>query len=139
MTGHQEHPGTGRTLQGDPAPAIDYETLLRSLGVEHVQTIDPWDLDVTEEAIRAGLGHAGPAVIIAKRRCMLLPEERWTERPAYRVDPDECVMCEECFEVGCPALVKEGDYPHIREWECAGCSLCAQLCIGDAISVAGKV
>ncbi len=139
MTGHQEHPGTGRTLQGDPAPAIDYETLLRSLGVEHVQTVDPWDLDVTEEAIRAGLGHAGPAVIIAKRRCMLLPEEKWAERPAYRVDPDECVMCEECFEVGCPALVKEGDYPHIREWECAGCSLCAQLCIGDAISVAGEV
>ncbi len=139
MTGHQEHPGTGHTLQGDSAPTVDYETLLRSLGVEHVRTVDPWDLDATEEAVKSGLEHAGPAVIISMRQCMLLPEEKATERAPYRVDPDECVMCEECFEVGCPALVRDGDYPNIREWECAGCSLCAQLCIADAIGVAGEV
>jgi indolepyruvate ferredoxin oxidoreductase alpha subunit len=139
MTGHQEHPGTGHTLQGKPAPSVDYEALLRSLGVKYVRTVDPWDLDATEEAVKSGLEHSGPAVIISRRRCMLLPEEKATKRTSYRVDPDECVMCEECFEVGCPALVRDGDYPNIREWECAGCSLCAQLCIADAIAVAEEV
>jgi indolepyruvate ferredoxin oxidoreductase alpha subunit len=138
MTGHQEHPGTGRTLKGAPAPAVDYETLLRSLGVQHVKVVDPWDLDVTENAIRSGLAHPGPAVIIARRHCNLLPEEKSKERTTYRVDPDECILCEDCFEMGCPALVWQDDYPHIRDWECVGCSMCAQLCPADAIGVAAE-
>ncbi|NIP73045.1 MAG: indolepyruvate ferredoxin oxidoreductase subunit alpha, partial [Gammaproteobacteria bacterium] len=105
MTGHQQHPGTGHTLKGDPAPAVDYESLLRSLGVEYVEVVDPWDLDVTEKAISSGLAHTGPAVVIARRRCNLLPDEKSREKTRYRVDPDECILCEDCFEMGCPALV----------------------------------
>ena len=41
MTGHQEHPGTGHTLKGEPSPSVDYEALLRSIGVEHVEVVDP--------------------------------------------------------------------------------------------------
>ena len=76
MTGHQEHPGTGHTLKGAAAPAVDYETLIRSLGVEHVEVVDPWDLEATESAIKSGLAHPGPAVIVAQRHCNLLPEEK---------------------------------------------------------------
>jgi indolepyruvate ferredoxin oxidoreductase, alpha subunit len=32
MTGHQENPGTGRTLQGNEAPVIDIEPLVRAWG-----------------------------------------------------------------------------------------------------------
>jgi indolepyruvate ferredoxin oxidoreductase alpha subunit len=136
MTGHQEHPGTGHTLKGGAARAVDYEALVRSIGVERVEVVDPWDLKATEDAISAGLAHPGPAVIIARRHCTLLPDEREREHLAYAVDPDECVLCEECFETGCPALVWEGEYPAIRRWQCVGCSLCAQLCPADAIAVA---
>jgi indolepyruvate ferredoxin oxidoreductase alpha subunit len=139
MTGHQEHPGTGHTLKGGPAPAVDYAALLRSLGIEHVEVVDPWDLETTEKAIAAGLDHPGPAVIIARRHCNLLPEEKAKERTAYRVDRDECILCEECFEMGCPALVHDGEYPLIRDWECVGCSMCAQLCPADAIGLAAEV
>ena len=135
MTGHQEHPGTGRTLKGGPAPAVDYEALFRALGVEHVAVVDPWEVETVEEAIRAALDHPGPAAVVARRPCTLLPEERALERPPYEVDLDECILCEECLDLGCPALVWVEDHPEIRAWECRGCGLCAQLCPGDAVSV----
>jgi len=136
MTGHQEHPGTGRTLKGDAAPAVDYEAVLRAIGVRHVEVVDPWDLEATERAIQAGLDHPGPAVIIARRHCRLLPVEKAETRVPYRVELDDCIQCEECMASGCPALVWQDDGPHIREWECAGCSLCAQLCPTEAIVAA---
>ncbi len=138
MTGHQEHPGTGHTLKGSTAPAVDYEALIRSLGVEHVEVVDPWDLDATERAINSGLAHSGPAVIIAQRHCNLLPEEKARERVPYAVAPEDCILCEDCFETGCPALVWEDDYPYIRDWECVGCAMCAQLCPADAIALVGE-
>jgi indolepyruvate ferredoxin oxidoreductase alpha subunit len=133
MTGHQQHPGTGRTLKGDPAPAVDYETLIRAIGVTHVAVVDPWDLEATERAVRAGLDHPGPAVIIARRHCRLLPAEKAEARVPYRVVMDDCIVCEECLMSGCPALVWEDDEPRIHDWECTGCSLCAQLCPTGAI------
>ncbi|MGB3564319.1 MAG: thiamine pyrophosphate-dependent enzyme [Thermoanaerobaculia bacterium] len=136
MTGQQEHPGTGHTLKGGDAPSVDHEALIRSLGVEHVVVVDPWDLEATETAIESGLSHPGPAVIIARRPCTLLPEEKSKTRVPFRVDTDECIVCEECMEMGCPALVWEDGYPFVREWECVGCSLCGQLCTVDAIHIA---
>jgi indolepyruvate ferredoxin oxidoreductase alpha subunit len=134
MTGHQEHPGTGHTLKGNVAPAVDYESLLASIGVAHVTVIDPWKLDETESAISAALAYAGPAVVIARRHCMLLPDEKRKEHVALEVNPEDCSLCEECFETGCPALTWDGDFPSIRAWECMGCAMCAQLCPTDAIT-----
>jgi indolepyruvate ferredoxin oxidoreductase alpha subunit len=74
-------------------------------------------------------------VIIARRHCNLLPEEKAREHAAYRVDPEECIVCEDCFETGCPALVWQDDLPYIRNWECVGCSMCSQLCPVDAIGL----
>jgi indolepyruvate ferredoxin oxidoreductase alpha subunit len=133
MTGHQQHPGTGRTLGNRPTAAVDYEHLIRSLGVEHISVVDPWDRDVTTAAIKDGLEHSGPAVIIARRSCRLLPEEKARDKIPYQVDELTCIQCEDCMQTGCPALVWEGDTPHIREWECAGCAMCAHLCPVDAI------
>ena len=135
MTGHQEHPGTGHTLKGDEAPAVDLEGLIRAVGVEHVEVVDPWDLEATESAVKSGLAFAGPAVVIARRHCNLLPAEKAADRSKFQVDPDECILCEECFDTGCPAIVWQEEMPFIRQWECAGCSLCAQICPSEAINV----
>ena len=41
MTGGQQHPGTGKTLRGEDAPSVDYEALVRAIGVKWVRTVDP--------------------------------------------------------------------------------------------------
>ena len=50
MTGLQEHPGSGRTIKGEPANMIDYEQLVRALGVRHVRKVDS-DIKETMEII----------------------------------------------------------------------------------------
>ncbi|MGD8362196.1 MAG: thiamine pyrophosphate-dependent enzyme [Gemmatimonadota bacterium] len=133
MTGHQEHPGTGHTLQHEPSPVVDYEALIRSIGVEHITVLDPWELKDMRRAVKDAMAHPGPAVVIARRPCVLLPEEKARERVPFRVDEEACIQCDYCMESGCPALVMVGEYPAIRDWECIGCAICAQLCPVDAI------
>src|SRR5512133_2852612 len=41
MTGHQEHPGTGRSLSHEPANKIVLEDVARSLGIKRVFVIEP--------------------------------------------------------------------------------------------------
>ncbi|MBT8398072.1 MAG: 4Fe-4S binding protein, partial [Gemmatimonadetes bacterium] len=133
MTGHQEHPGTGHTLQDSPAPSVDFEALIRSIGVQHCTVIDPYELKDMRRSVKDALAHPGPAVVIARGPCVLLPEEKGKERIPYWVDEEACIQCEYCYESGCPALIRGAEYPWIREWECIGCDICAQLCPVDAI------
>jgi indolepyruvate ferredoxin oxidoreductase alpha subunit len=79
------------------------------------------------------MAHPGPAVVITRRACVLLPEEKAKDRIPYWVDEEACIQCDYCMESGCPALVMAGEYPAIRDWECIGCAICAQLCPVDAI------
>ena len=52
MTGHQDHPSTGKNLKGDIAPSVDIEGLVRSIGVKHVRTVDPFDLKELEKILK---------------------------------------------------------------------------------------
>ena len=84
-------------------------------------------------AVKDALAHPGPAVVIARRACILLPEEKARERTPYWVNEEACIQCDYCYESGCPALIRGAEYPWIRDWECIGCDICAQLCPVDAI------
>lgn len=41
MTGHQEHPATGKTIKKEPTHELDLAEVCRAVGVEDVVTIDP--------------------------------------------------------------------------------------------------
>ena len=75
MTGHQDHPATGLTLGKQEAAKIDLAALVRALGVEHVRTVDPYDLRSLEQAVREEMGREEVSVIIASRACALISGE----------------------------------------------------------------
>jgi len=140
MTGHQDNPATGRTLQGQETVEIEFEPLVRALGVEEVHVVDAYDVQAVREALQACLAHDGPSVLITRRECALLPEVRRTWLP-LRIDPEKCVACWTCIRSGCPALRKSKEIYEktgrqkaaIDPLLCTGCETCAQLCPQEAI------
>jgi indolepyruvate ferredoxin oxidoreductase alpha subunit len=140
MTGHQENPGTGLTLGGEATFTVDFAEMSHAMGIEHVYTVDPYDLNQVETALRASLENEGPAVIVAQRACALLPEVR-SEWTAIKVNPERCNGCGLCFKIACPAIIASDQQDPksgralawIDPLLCTGCEICAQVCARGAI------
>lgn len=133
MTGHQPHPGTGVTANGDRTVCISLEEVAKALGAGHVETVSPYDVDATIEAFRRAKEFPGLAVVIAKQACVI-GMRRSGERPRpYRVNAD-CAGCRICVEFGCPAIEFEDDRAKINQL-CTGCGVCAKICPNDCIEV----
>lgn len=140
MTGHQDNPGTGRTVMGETAPQVDLKTLCIACGIkeENLVVCDPYDLAATKEAVKKGYEATEPTVIITKRECALLkPVLKARANIKCKVDADKCETCKLCLKSGCPAL-KLGDKVSIDSDSCNGCSVCAQICPFDAIERVGE-
>ena len=134
MTGHQPHPATGKTLQGEATYELDFEKLAISCGAIYVKTVDPYDLDETEKVLKEAYQTPGVSVVIARRPCVLY--ER-TEKGYYLVDVDRCTGCGACLLLGCPAIYREGEKAVINHDLCTACGACTYLCRFDAIFKAG--
>jgi len=140
MTGHQQHPGTGMTLRGEPTYAVEFADLARAMGIQRVHTVDPYDLKAVETALRDCLDNEGPAVVVSRRECALLPVARkgWM---TLAVNAERCNGCGLCFQVACPAIVKSDELDAktgrakavIDPLLCTGCEVCAQVCARKAI------
>jgi len=144
MTGHQENPGTGYTLQQKPAPIIQIAPLVKTIGVEDVREINPNNLEEVKKAIDECSKHHGPSVIITKWPCALkkLHEEEKTQfklpTKIFKVNPEKCRKCKLCLKVGCPSISFNPETgSHIDPYTCVGCSVCSQVCPFDAIKREG--
>jgi indolepyruvate ferredoxin oxidoreductase alpha subunit len=135
MTGHQDNPGTGETLMGEPATELSIEKVLIALGFEPVLVVDPTDLDQTQKAITLASDAETPAAIVARSPCVLVKKYN-LEKKTYSVDPERCKSCKRCLKIGCPAISFEGK-ARIDPVLCTGCSICAQVCPFGAISMQG--
>jgi indolepyruvate ferredoxin oxidoreductase alpha subunit len=137
MTGGQHHPGTGKTLRGEDAPRVDYEALVRAVGVRWVRSVDSYDLAAMYQSLREAIAYRGVAVLIANRPCVLDPVK--IKGPPLQVVAAECNACQACMNLGCPALSWsdqgfEGRHKiEIDQSACIGCTLCAQVCTVDCI------
>jgi indolepyruvate ferredoxin oxidoreductase alpha subunit len=149
MTGQQEHPGTGYTIKGDPAPSVDFEQLARAVGVKRVRTVDPYNIKETMDVIREEVSCDEASVIITKNSpCMLLrrarPQQRFSH-PQYRILEDACRGCRICLNVNCPAIswiagegvTRDGEKRKGRAFinadQCVGCTVCVQACEFESI------
>ena len=73
MTGHQEHPGTGRKLNHEPTNKLVLEELARSLGVKRVHVVEPRvGSNEFERVLDECLASRELCVIIARRPCILI-------------------------------------------------------------------
>jgi indolepyruvate ferredoxin oxidoreductase alpha subunit len=150
MTGGQEHPGTGVTLQEEKTKAVDFVALCKALGVEHVQVVDPYKLPEVYRAVKEALAYQGPSVIITDRPCVLI--EAFHRPQPYEVLDELCNGCGACLKTGCPAIQvirrevvrlpngrdKELSYVTIDPAGCNGCDLCVQTCGPKAIVPVGS-
>ncbi|MDR2707271.1 MAG: 4Fe-4S binding protein [Nitrososphaerota archaeon] len=145
MTGHQPTPASGRTAMGDAAKSVSIQEIVRSVGIDKIVTIDPYDVKATVEAIREILTYDGPCVIISQRSCPLL-----IERGSPYEITEKCGSCGLCTtRFGCPAITQTNNSNSsvnnasvvsvtsgrvaIDSSLCSGCGVCASICPHNAI------
>ena len=140
MTGHQQNPGTGFTLMGEPTNEVDIPMLCKAIGVkgDNIYIINPLDLTETDNALTDALSKDEPTVIIAKWPCIL---KKFSDKDKQEfdlspkrcdIDQEKCKKCKACVKTGCPAITS-GDQITINPDSCTGCSVCRQVCPFEAI------
>ena len=132
MTGHQDHPGTGVTIQKAEAPKLDLEAMVKAIGIRRVTAVDPINIKELEKVIMEELAFEGPSVIIAVRPCALIDSNKY---PPLVVEKDKCKACKACIKIGCTGMywVEEEKLAYINPDLCIGCGLCVEICKFDAV------
>jgi len=143
MTGHQEHPATGKNFN-EITQKIPLRQVLEGLGVKDIEEVDTYSQQKLTEAVKKGMDKEGFSVIIAKHPCML----KFTrdQRKAGRNTPnpvhigDKCNRTYECIsEFACPTfqLAPDGSV-WVQEDLCIGDRSCMQTCPVQAIEPTAK-
>ena len=132
MTGHQDHPGTGITAQGEKTKAVELERLARGIGVEDVKVVDAFDMKALRTSVRNSINSSELSVIIVRGACPMRVRTRSEPRA---IDAEKCDRCGTCLKIGCLAIQKENEQVYIDAALCAGdaCTICQQLCPKQAI------
>ena len=131
MTGHQPHPGTGRTVMGEIVQKINIEQVLRGIGVSEIETVNPLDLNASVACVQKMTEKSGVKAIIFKSPCIAVTKP---DTPLH-VASDKCIGCKKCIkELGCPAIVLNDGNVYIDSSMCTGCGLCSQVCPVTAIT-----
>lgn len=131
MTGHQPHPGTGKTMMGNVTDKISIPDILKAIGVKSVETVNPLDLDKAVEAVKKAYEIKGVSAVIFKSPCIAVSKPN----NLHYVDNEKCIGCKKCIkELGCPALSMKNGKAYIEPSLCYGCSICGQVCPVNAIN-----
>ncbi len=147
MTGHQQNPGSGYTVKGEPTNLIKIEDVVRSFGIKHIAVIDPNNLQEVHDTLDEFVKLKEPSVIITRWPCVLkkLSQEDKDEfsgvfQTKCVVDAQKCIGCKLCLKTGCPALQfdAENKKAFVQKADCVGCDVCSQVCPKQAISKEGN-
>lgn len=130
MTGHQPHPGTGKTMMGRVVDKVSIEDTLHGIGVKTVETVNPLHLQEAIDCVKRVAVQDGVKAIIFKSPCAVLIK---SGKPA-QIEESKCIQCKKCIRtLGCPAIMLQDGKVQIEQALCTGCGLCAQVCPTAAI------
>ena len=93
MTGHQSHPGASQHLP--KYHEIEIAPLLKGMGIEVVETFNPFDIRDGFVKLNKAMSHKGVSVIISKAPCIFLPDfkEKTNKKMKIVVDENLCNTC----------------------------------------------
>ncbi len=130
MTGHQEHPGTGVSVQGQEVGKVVLEDLVRGIGVKNLTVVDSFNIKDIRTAVKGALDSQELSVIIVRGACAVQVPRHSEPRS---IDTTKCNQCGICLLVGCPAIQTSDKQPIIDITMCTGCTICQQICPKQAI------
>lgn len=135
MTGHQPHPGTGKTMMGNITEKISIENVLRGCNVKLIKKANPLELGNAVAVVQEAVAFKGVSAVIFEAPCIAI------FKPQVKQEIKEnCTGCKRCIkEIGCPAIRLEQGKAKIDSNLCYGCTLCRQVCPAKAIDAAGGI
>lgn len=135
MTGHQPHPGMGKTVMGDISPVVSIKKIVEAIGVSFVKEVNPLVLKQAVETVKEAAALTGVRVVIFKSPCIAVTKKK----EKITVNHDICTGCKKCIrELGCPALSMKYGKIDVDASLCTGCGLCTQVCPFGALSKEAK-
>lgn len=142
MTGHQDHPASGRNFN-DVTDVIPVRQVLEGLGVKNLYETDAYRQAELVDLVRRAVADDAFAVVIARHPCMLKFTREQRRKPDYRprrvaVDPQTCDRRHVCIaRFGCPTFSRGPDGAvAVNPDLCIGDGSCVQTCPVKAISPA---
>jgi indolepyruvate ferredoxin oxidoreductase alpha subunit len=92
MTGQQEHPGTGRSLNHDPTGKISFESLGRAMGIQNVLSLERFtDGHRLEAVLKELLDKPETSLVVVRQPCVLAaPKIRFYEKAALEKMSHAC-------------------------------------------------
>ncbi|HUW71459.1 MAG TPA: thiamine pyrophosphate-dependent enzyme [bacterium] len=139
MTGHQDHPGSGRNFSAE-TEKISIRAALEGLGVSNIREVDAYQQATLTAMTKAALDEPGFKVIIASHPCMLKFTREARRKPGWaarmvEIRQNGCERIHECVErFACPTFQRADDgtvttHPDL----CIGDGSCRQTCPVGAI------
>lgn len=136
MTGHQENPGSGRTLAGTDAMKASITEFAKACGIPNVRTINPYETKRAVDLLKEAVDSKEPWLIVSESPCPLhIRKKLGVERT---VDRSLCTKCRMCLKLGCPAIEWTAEGARVNALLCSGCGICAGICPSKAFATAEK-